>query len=61
MNSLQDKTGVKRIKQIKKYTVIQFIINSMRTRSVRKRFLNFYSPVLPRTDEPKPNEAKRVT
>jgi len=60
MDTLQGKTGIKQEKQIKKYTVIQLFINSMRTKSVRKRFLNFYSPVQFQTNGSKPNETKRV-
>jgi hypothetical protein len=60
MNIFQAKTGLRLHKQVKKYTVIQLFINSMRTRSVRKRFLNFYSPV-PLQNEDKQNETKRVS
>jgi hypothetical protein len=60
MNIFQAKTGLRLHKQVKKYTVIQLFINSMRSRSVRKRFLNFYSPV-PLQNEDKQNETKRVS
>lgn len=60
MNIFQAKTGLRLHKQVKKYTVIQLFINSMRTRSVRKRLLNFYSPV-PLQNEDKQNETKRVS
>lgn len=59
MNIFQAKTGLRLHKQVKKYMVLQLFINSMRTRSVRKRFLNFYSPV-PLQNEDKQNETKRV-
>jgi hypothetical protein len=60
MRTLQGKTGINREKQIKAYSVIQLFINSMRFRPVRKRFLNFYNPVLPGTSGSHPNEAKRI-
>jgi len=60
MNIFQAKTGLRLHKQVKKYMVLQLFINSMRTRSVRKRFLNFYSPV-PLQNEDKQNETKRVS
>lgn len=60
MNIFQAKTGLRLHKQVKKYMILQLFINSMRTRSVRKRFLNFYSPV-PLQNEDKQNETKRVS
>lgn len=60
MNIFQAKTGLRLHKQVKNYMVLQLFINSMRTRSVRKRFLNFYSPV-PLQNEDKQNETKRVS
>jgi hypothetical protein len=60
MNLLQRETGIKTGNLVKKHTVIQLVINSLHTRPVRKRFLNFYRPVRPLTTESKPNETKRV-
>lgn len=61
MNIFQAKTGLRLHKQVKKYTVIQLFVNSMRSRSVRKRSLNFYSLVRPLQNEDKQNETKRVS
>jgi hypothetical protein len=59
MKTFQTKTGIKSNRQLKRYMVIQLFVNSLRTRPVRKRFINFYCPVQQLTIETKPN-AKQV-
>jgi hypothetical protein len=46
--------------QFKKYSVIILIINSMYSRSVRKRILNFYDLKQPFINGIRPNESERV-
>jgi len=56
MNILQIKKG---IKQVKKYSVIKLLINFILSRSVEKRFMNFYNPVLPCTNGHDPMKRSR--
>lgn len=60
MNSLQVNPGIKRKKQVMKYSVILFVVNSMHTKSVKKRFLNFYKSIRPVKNGSQTNESKRI-
>ena len=60
MKYMIGRIGTTREKQRKIYSVIVMVINSIQTKSVKKRFLNFYDPILPSTIGAQTNESKRV-
>jgi len=60
MNAYQGNTRIKPDGRTMRYSVITLAFNSMLNRPVRKRYLNFYDPILPLKDGTQPNEPKRV-
>ncbi len=58
MNTLQSKSGIIRKNQMMKYTVIQLAVNSLLSRSVKMRILNFYEPIPYITKGILPNEKR---
>ncbi len=58
MKRLIGKVGITQAKPMKRYSIIILVINSLHTRAVKKRFLNFYNPILPDVNGIRPNETR---